>query len=186
MIARLKVSLQVRTRKSRIDIMDGLRSFIEADNHSAVDVGGLRRGTISVHVKKPQFSEVFPKAVIREGADELTLRAVGSRRTFIDTKHIRSRGGNRRWWMRIGTLFSKGLERKEWEALYYHCRELYQATGTKKLGDGQKAKALWTMTAARDRDDELFMIQLVRMTFKEDLKPYWTCGKNTLKVPWQR
>ena len=89
MIARLKVSLQVRTRKSRLDIMDGLRSFIEADNHSAVDVGGLRRGTISVHVKKPQFSEVFPDAVIREGADELTLRAeeVGSRRTFIDTKH---------------------------------------------------------------------------------------------------
>ena len=55
--------------------MDGLRSFIEVDNRSAVDVGGLRRGTTSIQVKKPQFSEAFPGAVIRGGADELTLRA---------------------------------------------------------------------------------------------------------------
>ena len=68
--------------------MDGLRNTIDVDNRSAVD--GLRRGTKSMQVKKPQFREVFPEAVIREGADELTLRAeeVGSRRTFIDTKHI--------------------------------------------------------------------------------------------------
>ena len=50
--------------------MDGLRRFIEADNHSAVDLDGLRRGTMSENVKKPPFSEVFPEAVIREGADE--------------------------------------------------------------------------------------------------------------------
>ena len=31
--------------------MEGLRSFIEADNHSAVDVGDLRRGTKSLPVK---------------------------------------------------------------------------------------------------------------------------------------
>ena len=72
--------------------MEGLRRFIEADNHSAVDVGGLRRGTVSVDVKKPQFSEAFPEAVIREGADELTLRAdeVGTQRAFTNTKHIES------------------------------------------------------------------------------------------------
>ena len=51
--------------RSRRGIMDGLRRFIEADHHSAVDVGGLRRGTISVNVKKPQFSEFFPEAFIR-------------------------------------------------------------------------------------------------------------------------
>ena len=32
--------------------MDGLRKFIEADNHSAVDVGDLRRCTMSILVKK--------------------------------------------------------------------------------------------------------------------------------------
>ena len=52
--------------------MDGLRSSIEGDNRSAVDVGGKRRGTISVNVKKTQFSEASPEAVIIEGADELT------------------------------------------------------------------------------------------------------------------
>ena len=43
--------------------MNGLkRRLIEADNNSAVGVGDLRRGTISLKVKKPQFSEAFPEA----------------------------------------------------------------------------------------------------------------------------
>ena len=56
-------------------IMDWIRSFIEADNHSAVDVGHLRKGTRTFYVQKPNFSEDYPEAAIREGADELTLRA---------------------------------------------------------------------------------------------------------------
>ena len=61
--------------RSRRGSMDGQRRFIEADNHSAVDVSDFRRGTKSVSVKKPKFSETFPEAAIRGGADELTLRA---------------------------------------------------------------------------------------------------------------
>ena len=70
--------------ESRKGIMDGLRNFIEVDNHSAVDVGGTRRGTKAIKVKKLQFSEAFPEAVI--SADELTMRAeeVGLLRTIID------------------------------------------------------------------------------------------------------
>ena len=72
--------------------MDGLRSFVEVDNRSAVDVGGLRRGARSIHVKKPQFREAFPEAVIRKGADKCTLEEVGSLK-------------NHRWWKeRIGKL----------------------------------------------------------------------------------
>ena len=69
--------------------MDGLRRFTQADNHSAVDVGDLRQGTRSRKVQKPQFSEAYPEATIREGADELTLRAdeVGTQRAFINTEH---------------------------------------------------------------------------------------------------
>ena len=58
--------------RSRRGIMDGLRRFIQADNHSAVDVGDVRQGTRSLHVQKPQFSEAFPEAAIREGAGEST------------------------------------------------------------------------------------------------------------------
>ena len=76
--------------RSRRGIMVGLRSFIEADNHSAVDVGGLRRGTSPSQFKKLQFSEAFPGAIIREGADELTLRAVevGAQRACMNTQHV--------------------------------------------------------------------------------------------------
>ena len=43
--------------RSRRGIMEGLRRFIQADNHSSVDVGDLRRGTGSLKVRKPKFSE---------------------------------------------------------------------------------------------------------------------------------
>ena len=121
--------------RSRKGIMDGLRNFIEVDYHNAV--GGLRRGTKSIQVKKPQFSEAFPEAVIREGADELTLRAeeVRSLRTLIGTKHIELE----RWgpplvdadWHAFCQAIYKGCEGKEWEAMYYHYRELRQ--GPKSL-----------------------------------------------------
>ena len=41
--------------------MDGLRSFVEGDNHSAVDVGHLRKGTRPFYVQKPNFSEDCPE-----------------------------------------------------------------------------------------------------------------------------
>ena len=41
--------------RSRRGIVDGLRRFIQEDNHGAVDVGDLFRGTRSLLVKQPQF-----------------------------------------------------------------------------------------------------------------------------------
>ena len=51
--------------KSRRGIIDGPRRFIEEDNHIALDVCGLPRGTKSVRVKEPKFSETFLEAAIR-------------------------------------------------------------------------------------------------------------------------
>ena len=44
---------------------------------------------------KPNFTIYFPEAVVREGADELTLRPEeeGTLRTFIDTTDV----GDNRW-----------------------------------------------------------------------------------------
>ena len=36
--------------------------------------------------------------------------------------------------------------------MFYHSKELHQAVGTKKPGENHKAKALWAMNAAKDRD----------------------------------
>ena len=71
-IQSIVTGLRERSRRGK---MEGLRRFIQADNHSAVDVGHLRQGTRSLLVKKPKFGEAFSEATIREGADELTLRA---------------------------------------------------------------------------------------------------------------
>ena len=59
--------------------------------------------------RSPQFSEAFPEAAIREGADELTLRAdeVGHSGSSSTQTSLISRGGDRRWLMRTGTLSAK-------------------------------------------------------------------------------
>ena len=100
--------------------------------------GDLCCGSESVQVKKPQYSEAFPEAVIREGADELTLRAdeAGTQRAFMNTKHYElERWGpplvDANWHAFCQTIF-KGIEGEEWEELSYHHRELSQAAGVKK------------------------------------------------------
>ena len=42
---------------SRKGLADGLRDFIKVDNHRALDVGALRRGTGTYEVRKPQAPE---------------------------------------------------------------------------------------------------------------------------------
>ena len=89
--------------------MEGLGRFIEADNHSAVDVSDLRRGTRSQEVQQPQSSEAFPKATIKERAVELTLRAdeVGTQRPSSTQSILSLSGGDRRWLMRTGMPSAK-------------------------------------------------------------------------------
>ena len=71
-------------------IVDGLRKFILVDNQEAVTVGELDQNVESRKVVKPKFTTDFPEAVVREGADELTLRAdeEGALRTFIVTTNV--------------------------------------------------------------------------------------------------
>ena len=111
-----------------------------------MDVSHLRQGTRSLKVQKPKFSEAFPEVAIREGADELTLRAyeVGTQGAFIDTEHIECE----RWgpplvdadWHAFCRATSKGIEGKEWEELYCHCRDMSGATGAKKPSQSQKRR----------------------------------------------
>ena len=113
-----------------------------------MDVGGLRRGNISVDVKKPQFCVAFPEAVIREGAGEFTLRAdeVGTQRAFINTEQIQLE----RWGPPLvdadGHAFCqtihKGCAGDDWEELCCHHRELSQAAGAEKLSESQKSESL--------------------------------------------
>ena len=96
-------------------MMDGLRSFIDIDNHGAVDVGHLHRGMRPFSVQKPNFSEDCPEATLREGADELTSRAEEVKN--VDSVHqsiyttLRKTDENRRWLMRTGMPSASNLQR---------------------------------------------------------------------------
>ena len=81
------VLLQVFVKEAE---MDGLRNFIEVDNHSALDVGHLKEGTRSFVVRRPKFGEGCPEVSVRRGPKELTLRTeeVGSQNACINVDHI--------------------------------------------------------------------------------------------------
>ena len=123
------------------------------------DVGHLRRGIRPFYVQKPKFSEDYPEAAIREGADELTLRAeeVGTL-TCINIDHVE----DDRWepllvdadWHAFCQAIYKGIKGTEWEELYCHYREMSRAPGAKKPSESQKAKAFRAMKAAKDREEE--------------------------------
>ena len=57
--------------------------------------------------------------------------------------------------------------------------------GNQEAGDSHKAKALWSMKAAKDRERTSFMIWPTEKTFRIEPEPDWNHGKKTLKVRWQ-
>ena len=63
---------------------------ITLGNHEAVEIGDLEKTQESLSVMNPKFTTDFPEAAVREGADQLTLRAEEEDvlRTFIDTADV--------------------------------------------------------------------------------------------------
>ena len=49
---------------------------------------------------------------------------------------------------------TREIEGNEWEELYCHYRKMNRAVGAEKRSESQKAKALWAMKAAKDREEE--------------------------------
>ena len=85
------------------------------------------------------FTASFSSEVTREEADEVTLRAheEGVRRTFIGTTNRgRSIGVplvDADWHAFCQAIYQE-IEGQEWEAMYYHHKELHQAVRTQKKG----------------------------------------------------
>ena len=122
-------------------------------------------------------------AIIREGADELTLRAEeeGVRYTFIDTTNVE----DQQWgpplvdadWHAFGQAMYQGIEGQEWEATYHHHKELHQAVRTKKPGDNQKAKALWAVKAAKKTEKKNCMAQFIKTNSRKNPNPPLVVGR---------
>ena len=77
-------------KRSRKGLTEGLRNFIQVDNHRALVVGYLREGLGSFKVRRPKGEEGYPEVKVRESPDEMTLRAeeVGSWTSCINVDHI--------------------------------------------------------------------------------------------------
>ena len=98
---------------------------------------------------------------IREGPEELTLRTeeVHSQKSCINVDHI----AQGRWspslvdadWRAFCLAIYKGVEGGEWEELYDYYKEMSRAAGVGRgANQSQKAKALWKMKEAKDREEK--------------------------------
>ena len=111
-------------------------------------------------VRRPKGSEGCPEVTVRERKDELTLRAEEverGRHTSMSTTQKR-RGAvlplvDYDWYAFCQALY-KGIEGEDWGELYDAYREMSRAVGVKKPQEAPKAKALWTMKAAKDAGEE--------------------------------
>ena len=115
LINALKLLANQRTDEDR-----PIQSFTKVDNPCALDVGHFNEGVRSYEVRRPKFEEEGPEASIREGLEELTLRAeeVGSPKSCIKVGHI----AEDRWgpplvdtdWYTFCQAIYKGIEGSEW------------------------------------------------------------------------
>ena len=136
----VKMVVQGLQERSRPRLMDGLRKFIMVENHEAVKVGELDKNVESRKVVKPKFTTDFPEAVVREGADEQTLRAdgEGALRTFIDTTNV---GDKKRWepplvdedWHAVCQAIFQGVEGSQWETMFCKYVDLHKAANCQKI-----------------------------------------------------
>ena len=135
--------------------MDGPRVFIAVDNCSAVDVGGLRRGTRSLPVQKPQFSEAFPGATRSSEKVRTSYRCEVKKWVCngpSSTQHIELE----RWGAplvdadrhALCQAISKGVKGKSGKSGFVATENLARRE-VKSRVRVKKAKAFWAMKAAR-------------------------------------
>ena len=138
---------------SRKGLTDGLRDFIKVDNHRALDVGALRRGTGTFKVRKPKVpegdSDVYNQG---ESPDELTLRAeeANTPKAYIDVNHIEPGKWSPPLVDADGYAFCQasyeGIEGKDWEEMYDSYNVMSKAMGVKEAL--RRQKPLWAVKAA--------------------------------------
>ena len=130
-------------------LTDGLRDFIKVENHRALDVGELHRGTGTVKVRKPKV-EGGSDVTTRESPHELTSKAeeVNTSKAYIDVNHIKRKDGALPWLMLAGVLSARLCIKASKDDSY---KIMSKAVGVKKA---QKARGLWAMKAAKDKRED--------------------------------
>ena len=132
--------------RSRNGIMEGFTVLRK--------VGQLSEGILLFQVRRPQFKDGCSELAIRDGPEELTLRAeeVEHLKSCINVDHI----PEDRWgptyadWHASGQVIYKGIYGSEWENCTIQFQEIRSnAARVKKPNESQKARALWRMNPER-------------------------------------
>ena len=120
-----------------------------------------RKTQESLPVVKPKFSADFLEAVVREGAEEMTLKRdeEGMLRTFVNTTNVK----DSEWkptlvnedWHAVFQAIYKGVNGLEWETMYYKYEKLHEAVNLKKPGDNKEAKALLPLKRVQKKSGRL-------------------------------
>ena len=149
-------------KESRRGLTDGLREFIRVDSERALDVGALRRGTGTYQVRKPKAPEGCSDVIVRESPDELTLGAeeVHTSKALINVNHVEPE----RWsppvvdadWYAFCQALYRGIKGEDLQEMYDCYKEMRRSVEVRKPQEAQKAKALWAMKAAKDREEEFY------------------------------
>ena len=139
---------------SRKGLTEGLREYIQVDNHRALEVGHLNEGLGTLKVRRPKGQERYPEVTVRESPDELTLRAeeVGTWKSYINAAH----SAKERWgpplvdadWHAFCHALYKGTVGEDWGELYDAYTQMSRAVGVKKPQEA------WEMKAAKDAGEE--------------------------------
>ena len=103
-----------------------------------MDVDHLKGSTRSFEVRRPKFEEGCPEVSIREGPEELTLRAekVGSQKACINVPPLEDAD-----WHAFCQAFYKGIDGRDQEKLYVHYKEMGGAAGQRKPMEVYKSES---------------------------------------------
>ena len=78
-------------------------------------------------------------------------------------------------WHAICQAIFQGVERSEWEDMYYNSEELHQAVKCEKSWENKKAMALWTLKEAKDKGRNVYdlgTVQKIQTTSHVRLDPW--------------
>ena len=87
--------------------MEGLRNFIEVDNHSALDVGDSKKGTRSFEVTKVKVRRGGPRGVNQGRSRGIDAQNCALRNRVSMLITLRRTDGDHLWLMLIGTPFAR-------------------------------------------------------------------------------
>ena len=141
--------------ESRKGLTEGLRNFIQVDNHRALEVGHLRDLLGFFKERRSNGEGGYPEVLVRESPNEITLGAdeVGTWKSCTNVDRVakeRKRlhpGDYDRY--AFSQALHGGMEKTE-DSFMVLTKKRAGLYGVKKPQDAQNAKPLWKMKAAKE------------------------------------